>query len=55
MGELADSIIDGECCELCGMYFEDAHGYPVICKDCWKDLTKLERKGHQQATEELIS
>ena len=55
MGEMADDMIDGAACELCGMYFEEEHGYPVICKDCWKDLTKAERKGRQQATEELMS
>ena len=46
MGEIADDIINGECCALCGCYFVcddlDAdgnevaydHGYPVACYDC---------------------
>lgn len=25
-------------------YFTKEHGYPVICKDCWKSLSKKERK-----------
>ena len=49
MGEIADSMINGECCSLCGQYFADPdskpeqiyeHGYPVVCKECWSDLTK---------------
>lgn len=42
MGEIADDIIDGICCALCGCYFTEddetlyEHGYPVVCKDCWK-------------------
>jgi len=43
MGEIADSMVIGECCSLCGCYFqapeEDViyeHGYPVYCKDCWE-------------------
>ncbi len=44
MGEIADEMINGESCSLCGCYFEDpenpgssyVHGYPVACKDCWE-------------------
>jgi hypothetical protein len=44
MGELADQIIDGECCALCMMPFENKekpgwvyeHGYPVACESCWE-------------------
>lgn len=45
MGEIADDMIDGRCCALCGEYFiaEDinghdkgySHGYPVACNSCW--------------------
>ena len=46
MGEIADDILNGRCCALCGCYFvgpdldEDGHqeayehGYPVDCYDC---------------------
>ena len=37
MGEVADSMINGECCSWCGIYFEDEHGYPVVCQGCFKD------------------
>jgi hypothetical protein len=57
MGEIADDIIDGSCCDICGMYFQDpdkkdmiyTHDYPVTCWDCWKDLSKSEKKLHQRA------
>ena len=43
MGEIAQEIINGECCALCGCYFYEAgttnitykHGYPVACHDCY--------------------
>ena len=47
MGEIADDIISGECCALCGCYFVGPdldseghqiayeHGYPVACEDCF--------------------
>jgi hypothetical protein len=33
MGEMADDILDGLCCEICGVYFEDEDtpGYPRRC------------------------
>lgn len=44
MGEIADDMINGACCALCGQYFENPdepgtvyeHGYPVACKQCWE-------------------
>jgi len=48
MGEIADDMVDGTCCALCGQYFKDpekenmsyTHGYPVVCWDCWDDYCK---------------
>ena len=48
MGEIADDMINGICCALCGCYFYDhvktdgeielyEHGYPVACWDCYTD------------------
>ena len=34
MGEIADSIINGECCQECGTYLEEETGYPVTCQEC---------------------
>ena len=49
MGEYADMMIDGESCSLCGCNFEKSHGYPVVCSNCWKKLSKEDRKNHQKA------
>lgn len=65
MGELAEDIIEGRCCEWCGMYFfilDDKeeitgiheHGYPVLCWTCWEECTPEERKDHQRATMSTI-
>jgi hypothetical protein len=36
MGDIAEAIINGEQCALCGEEFlEGDHGYPVACKACW--------------------
>ena len=43
MGEYADDIVNGACCEDCGVYFEVEHGYPVYCKSCYKQLSKEEK------------
>jgi len=35
MGQLADDMVNGLSCSECGVYFEKAHGYPVLCSDCY--------------------
>jgi NMD protein affecting ribosome stability and mRNA decay len=35
MGDIADDMIEGACCSQCGIYFEEDHGYPVLCEDCF--------------------
>lgn len=52
MGEVSDSMIEGECCGGCGVFFRRAHGYPVLCISCWHRRTSSERAGYQRATEE---
>jgi len=37
MGEMADDLIDGYSCSHCGIYFEEAHGFPVLCESCFKE------------------
>lgn len=40
MGDAADDILDGCCCELCGEWFDDIlngkdpPGYPRRCEQC---------------------
>lgn len=45
MGQIADDMIEGACCALCGVYFKETneegkdynyeHGYPVACSSCY--------------------
>ena len=49
MGEIADDMINGNSCSLCGVYFCEGHGYPVACTDCWDPDC-----GFQKATEEEL-
>ncbi len=37
MGEVADSMIEGESCSLCMVIFKQSHGYEVLCKECKRD------------------
>lgn len=55
-------MLSGTVCELCGMFFVHAkpepgakeaglyeHGYPVVCWECWNELSKKQRKNHKRA------
>lgn len=46
MGEIADDMIEGRACSLCGMYFTEENGFPVLCEDCWEDGSELQRSFH---------
>lgn len=62
MGEIADDMIDGTSCELCGCYYIDpddedklfTHGYPTVCKPCWSNLTKQEKSHHVKAIADTL-
>ena len=56
MGEHADDILDGSCCQFCGCYFKHSekggiyvHEHPVVCLDCWDDLKPKEKKNYIKA------
>ncbi len=49
MGQIADDMINGLCCSHCGNYFEEEHGYPVLCESCYGSETEEERTGIQKA------
>lgn len=61
MGEMAEDMVDGTCCSVCGQYFQDpddpddsescyTHGYPVACKSCWRYAkSTVKRTGLQRA------
>lgn len=55
MGEIAEDIMDGTRCDVCGLFFfkkgtEDlyTHEYPATCNDCWREMTPKEQKHHQK-------
>lgn len=54
MGTIANDIIEGYCCALCGVYFEEPHDYPVVCKDCYSTLNDNEKKEYQCATKKEL-
>lgn len=62
MAEIAEDIIDGTACSLCGQYFEDpdnptqtyTHGYPVVCSSCWNMLDEHTRKVYRKASAETF-
>lgn len=37
MGQVANDLINGRSCSWCGIYFDESHGYPVVCEDCGSD------------------
>lgn len=34
MGEYAEMILDGECCQICGEYLGESMGHPMTCASC---------------------
>ena len=55
MGQIAEDMLDGSSCQLCGQYFKHTktgniyvHEHPVVCWDCWDDLTKKEIKDYRK-------
>lgn len=54
MGETAEDLVTGTTCSQCGMFFIApgsarhkpeiyTHGFPVVCKECWNEMTPQER------------
>lgn len=43
MGQIAEDMLDGSMCSLCGCYFKHpkvgiyVHEHPVACQDCYED------------------
>lgn len=53
MGQIAEDMLDGTCCDICGCYYEKGgklftHDHTATCNDCWNDLTEDEKKFHTQ-------
>ncbi len=54
MGDIADDVVEGLTCSHCGVYFEEAHGHPVLCHDCYDSETEKERAQIQKAINKEI-
>lgn len=38
MGEIADAILEGDFCQICGVVMDEpGDGYPVTCEGCKED------------------
>jgi hypothetical protein len=37
---ISEDTIDGLQCSWCGVCFEEEHGYPVLCDNCFEDQTE---------------
>ena len=44
MGEIADDMINGDMCQVCGVWLGDGDGYPRSCSGC-KDEPGYEDEG----------
>ena len=54
MGQIADDIVNGLQCSWCGICFEKAHGYPVLCMSCYDNSNKEDRLHLSRAAEEEL-
>ena len=51
MGEIAEDYHTGHCCTACMTYLKKAHGFPVLCCECWDTLTPSERDAYWPGTQ----
>ena len=51
MSSLAELMLQGTICSLCNYPFENAHGYPVACRDCFRSWKQVNRKGKRAFTQ----
>lgn len=49
-GEIADMMLDGTMCQLCGEFLDgEAGGYPMYCAGCAPDATPAQHKKRHDA------
>lgn len=57
MGQIADDILCGFQCSVCGVCFHGEHGHPVLCSECYDDehkhLNEGRKPGHARIKPEL--
>lgn len=67
MGQIAEDMLDGSCCCICGQYFAHpkkkadgtplgiyVHDYPAVCWVCWGDLSGEEKEGNMKSDVETF-
>jgi hypothetical protein len=37
VGDVADAMLDGDLCQVCGVYMAGGAGYPQTCADCARE------------------
>ena len=47
MGDIADMMLDGTLCQVCGVYMI-ANGYPQTCQDCGGDFMGVSIKNKRK-------
>lgn len=61
MGQIAEDMTDGTCCDLCGCYFVDkkdnlyTHEHSATCKECYDELEEQEREFHNLCDEGITT
>lgn len=43
MGDMADDLLEGDCCESCGEWLGGGEGYPRQCAGCKSPAQKRKR------------
>ncbi len=55
MQQVTNEVLVGAECSHCSCTFADKkgrvidHGHPVLCKPCWREASREERRGMQKA------
>ena len=45
MGEIAEMMLDGTLCQMCGVYLGEDDGFPVTCAGC-KENEEVDKVNH---------
>jgi len=46
MGEMADMMLDGTMCSVCGVYLGSDNDFPTMCPDCERDSRQQKGKAN---------
>lgn len=49
MGDMAEMMIDGTMCSVCGVYIGSDNDFPTMCDDCEKDSRQENRKAKSKS------